>query len=118
MMEYRVIKSGLKMQTKQAFFVDSNDLNDFVNSVYGLTRPKFGESGIHFHFESGMEAHNDTAHVFELSGTDYDVGDVETWLNIGKNYMGDWRTPVRDILEDLVAKGKMPQGTYVIVVSW
>ena len=98
-------ESKAKVTTKTIHELDYNDFNKIVESVYGHE----------FNFVADQETGNDSASTFSGDGKldEFDQNIVDKFAETGEGY---YLAPY--LLNDLVAKGYLPVGDYVIEVCW
>jgi len=101
---YKAKKPHLNVETELVHSVDYVDLENFINSVYGLED---------FSFVVDQECSNDSSHRFRPDGTldDYDREQIKELLD-GKYpaYMTD------RLLNDCVRQRLIPAGVYIVEV--
>lgn len=105
----------MKIKTKSVHRVEYGDLEDFIREVYGID----------YEMASDAECSNDTSH--EYNGiTAANAADLNNPNSPDSHRIQDWKSSQgrkqmwgpRLILLDLVRQGKIPEGDYVIRVSW
>lgn len=103
---YKAKKPHLKVETKLTHFVESSDLEDFFNSVYGVEG---------FNFVADQECGNDSSHSFNPDGylDEYDQEDIENWISKGYGHYMSSR-----LLNDCVRQRLIPAGVYIVGVCW
>jgi hypothetical protein len=99
----------LKMRQETVNVVDSYDLDKFIQSAYDLQA---------YEFVPCEEVGNDSHHMFRvkaenIEGDEYQNGNLRMF-RAGKfqYYM------TQSLLDDLAYRGEIPEGTYIISVSW
>lgn len=96
------------MQTKTYNQMEYGEFENLVNSVLPPS-PKFGR----YEFPPMEECGNDTSHIYtNVKATDISAED-EAELRAG-----EWEYAAYDLLALLVKEGKIPEGSYLINVSW
>jgi len=95
----------MKTRIKTYHVVDYVDFNEFASDHYGRE----------VDFVAITESSNDIEHSFSPDGVmrDYDKEELNEWLA----HDSDW-VSIPTILDDLVAKGLIEPGNYLIRVSW
>jgi hypothetical protein len=97
----------LKMTTKQTFYVNSYDLDDFVSMIYG----------IQYEMVPDCEMSNDSAKTLNVSATPPNSWSQEVFDKAQRQ--GYFPThSIHAIMADCCARGFIPAGEYVIKVSW
>lgn len=99
----------MKIETKLTHYVNYNDFEKFVQSTYNVEN---------YEFASSEECSNDTAHtssnVVKKPLDKWTQGDLDKFINENGNrqYM------MHTLLQDMVNRDLIPEGNYVINVSW
>lgn len=104
----------MKTEIKTTIHVDYGDLERQMQEVYGFP----------YEMACDMEVGNDTSHEFddinikeaeEARDDECDAEDLQDWIDSGgKKQM--WGP--RFMLLDMVLKGLIPEGDYVVRISW
>lgn len=96
---------SLKMQTITYHKVEYYDLDSFI----------FNHFGIQFETIVELECQNDTSHEVyaDANMTPYDRGEIDKWLQGESAYVR-----IHDILSYASLIGLIPEGRYLINVSW
>lgn len=95
----------LKATLKRIFEVNDGDFDNFVRSIYGGN----------FEFVADHEANNNSQYEFTAPNMNRDFdGKYEAKIREGK-FNG---VPVHALFNVLHKDGHLPEGTYVIKVSW
>lgn len=111
----------LKMNTKTVIKVYYSDLEEFVNETYGFEgHPMYKGSTVMlfpYSFVATEKCDNDTDHEFLVDGY------VDEWAEIQLKQWKDHHGGLacisnHTILDDLCRQGLIPEGTYLISVSW
>lgn len=96
-------KPTLKMRTQQTHKVDYQDLNRYIMQVYHLDN-----------FEGHLESSNDTSWEHTVSGNQRDQKELQ--------YILDKKSctihMVGVVLDDLAFQNLIPEGEYIVSVSW
>src|SRR5690606_9459132 len=98
--------TDLKFTTETFFCVQDYDIEQFIKQHYNHD----------FSVSSDQEASNDTEHSFNVKKETLNKWDQETLNNFIKE--GRDGHSLRVILTDLANKDLIPEGTYLISVSW
>jgi hypothetical protein len=99
----------MKMQSKLVHVVDYGDFEDFVNQQYAL-----GPGG--YCFPADEETSNDTAKTYRIKKEPLDSWNQRS---LDKFKAGEQEQfMARTLLQDFVNRDLLPEGEYVIKVSW
>jgi len=99
-------KIELRATKMVSYVVDYNDLETFIDNVYGK----------HFSFTEDQESGNDSSHEFSVSKEKldkYEQKKLEEFVNDG-----DYCFSTSLIMNDLCNKGLIKPGHYIIRVCW
>lgn len=100
----------LKMTTKTTHHVKYGDLERLIEETYGF--PEYS-------IACEEECNNDTALTFDVNAamkyrSEYDFKDLEEMIATKKTKQ--WRTGL--LMDDMCRRGLIPEGSYVVEVSW
>lgn len=98
----------LKIETKTTYHVDWSELNRFVCEVYGVTG---------YNFAASEESGNDTSHEFTAEKRDWNEWDEADLVSF-KSSNGTDSFVTGTLLDDLARRDLIPEGDYVVRVSW
>lgn len=99
--------TGLKMKTVSVHEVDYNDLDDFISFTYGTS----------FEVVADQEMSNDSSKVMTVKKARLNKWDAEVFETVKTD--GCFRTgSLYPIMTDLCNRDLIPEGKYVIRVSW
>lgn len=104
----------MKIKTKTIHHVDYSELERFIQEVYGFE----------YEMASDMETSNDTSHEFRV--TFVEARDLDNPNSPDSHRLQDWKSSQgrkqmwgpQLILLDLLRQGKIPEGDYVVRISW
>jgi hypothetical protein len=94
------------LKEKTVFACDSEDIERFICGTYSLSQ-----------FEATIESHNDTNHLYDIKKRpldDHAQGKLREFLE--RKWCEDYN--LRIILTDLCNKDLLPEGEYLVRVSW
>lgn len=99
----------LKYRTESYYYVDYDEFDKFVKEIYGVQQ---------FEVAADLESGNDTSHTFngikKKPLSQWDAKKIEDF----KTKDGAVSYTTRTLLEDLCNNGHIPEGNYIIRVSW
>jgi hypothetical protein len=97
------------MKTESYHVLQYHELDDLITLTYGLTRP--------YEIVAFEELHNDSSWTVALEKAPLDQWqeeDMKQFRETGK--ILNWRT--RTIMQDMVNRGILPEGNFLVEVSW
>lgn len=101
--------SGLEMRQETVNVVDSYDLDKFIQKVYSLPE---------YEFVACEEVNNDSYHRFNVKARSIETEEYDN-RKLRQFQEGVFQHHLTyALLEDLAHRGWIPEGTYIISVSW
>lgn len=96
----------MKIITKQVHQVDAFDLEEAIQEEYGQP----------FEILADLEASNDTAKKISFTKSPLSIGKAKDVAVFRVSGRGNWLTYT--LMQDMVNRELLPEGEYVIEISW